>query len=104
VECAAVRAGVPVDARIESGRTPIHALHRLWSSEHFDRIVAPAPAQRGPGFTPKDLQWILVHAPSETVILKPDPEIHAAPAGIRRFRRPEGDEPAEIIVATRSAA
>ena len=83
VECAAVRAGVPVDARIESGRTPIHALHRLWSAEHFDRIVAPAPAQRGPGFTPKDLQWILVHAPSETVILKPDPDestldVHAA--------------------------
>jgi hypothetical protein len=81
VECAAARAGVPVDARIESGRTPIHALHRLWSVEHFDRIVAPAPAQRGPGFTPKDLQWILVHAPSETVILKPDPQTHAADAG-----------------------
>ena len=107
VECAAVRAGVPVDARIESGRTPIHALHRLWSAEHFDRIVAPAPAQRGPGFTPKDLQWILVHSPSETVILKPDPETHVAPdgsAGIHRFRRPGGNEPTEVIVATRSAA
>ena len=107
VECAAVRAGVPVDARIESGRTPIHALHRLWSAEHFDRIVAPAPAQRGPGFTPKDLQWILVHAPSETVILKPDPETHGAnagSAGVRRTWRPGVDEPTEIIVATRSAA
>ena len=81
VECAAVRAGVPVDARIESGRTPIHALHRLWSVEHFDRIVAPAP-----GFTPKDLQWILMNAPSETVILKPDPktpDANAGSAGIR---------------------
>src|SRR5262249_2560195 len=29
VEHAALRAGVPVDARVESGRTPIHALQRL---------------------------------------------------------------------------
>ena len=27
------------------------------------------------GFTPKELQWILVHAPSETVILRPDPTL-----------------------------
>jgi nucleotide-binding universal stress UspA family protein len=74
VENEASRAGVPVDARIEAGRTPTHALQRLWGVEHFDRIVAPAPAHRGLGFTPKDLQWILTHAPSETVILKPDPD------------------------------
>ena len=43
VEHAALRAGVPVDARIESGRTPIHALKRLWEAERFDRIVVPAP-------------------------------------------------------------
>ncbi len=46
VEHAALRAGVPVDARIESGRTPVHALKRLWETEHFDRIVVPAPAGR----------------------------------------------------------
>jgi nucleotide-binding universal stress UspA family protein len=74
VETEASRAEVPVDARIEAGRTPTHALQRLWEVEHFDRIVAPAPTHRGPGFTPKDLQWILTHAPSETVILKPDPD------------------------------
>jgi hypothetical protein len=62
-----------VDARIESGRTPIHALKRLWSVEHFDRIVVPAPTGRTPGFTPKDLTWMLTHAPSETLILRPDP-------------------------------
>ena len=49
VEHAALRAGVPVDARIESGRTPIHALQRLWEAEHFDRIVVPAPAGRSAG-------------------------------------------------------
>ena len=44
VEHAALRAGVPVDARIEKGRTLTHALKRLWEVERFDRIVAPAPA------------------------------------------------------------
>jgi nucleotide-binding universal stress UspA family protein len=66
VEHAALRSGVPVDARIESGRTPVHALQRLWESEHFDRIVVPAR-----GFTPKDLTWMLTHAPSETLIFRP---------------------------------
>ncbi len=74
VENAALKAGVPVDARIESGRTPIHALQRLWDAESFDRIVVPAPTGREPGFTPRDLLWILTHAPSETVILRPQPE------------------------------
>ena len=57
----------PVDARIEKGRTPTHALRRLWEVEHFDRIVAPAR----PGFTPKELTWMLTHAPAETVVLRP---------------------------------
>ena len=69
------RAGISVDARVETGRTPTHALQRLWEAEHFDRIVAPAPARRGPGFTPKELQWILMNAPSETAILRPDPTL-----------------------------
>ena len=73
IEHAALRAGVPVDARIESGRTPIHALKRLWDVESFDRIVVPAPVGRSPGFTPKDLTWMLTHAPSQTLILRPDP-------------------------------
>ena len=75
VEHAASRAGVPVDARVESGRTPIHALERLWRVEQFDRIVIPAPAGREPGFTPKELLWMLTNAPSETLILRPDPTL-----------------------------
>jgi hypothetical protein len=73
VEHAALREGVAVDARVESGRTPIHALQRLWGVERFDRIIVPAPIGRHPGFTPKDLAWMLTHAPSETLILRPDP-------------------------------
>jgi hypothetical protein len=74
VEHAALRAGVPVDARIEKGRTPTHALRRLWEVERFDRILAPAPVANGGGFTLKDLTWILAHAPGETLVLKPAPQ------------------------------
>jgi hypothetical protein len=78
VEHAASRAGVAVDARVESGRTPIHSLERLWDVERFDRIVVPAPAGREPGFTPRELLWMLTNAPSETVILRPDPALREA--------------------------
>jgi hypothetical protein len=71
VEHAAVRAGVPVDARIEKGRTLTHAVKRLWEAEDFDRIVAPAPANGREGFNAKELAWLLVNAPSETLVLKP---------------------------------
>jgi hypothetical protein len=71
VEHAALRAGVPVDARIEKGRTLTHALRRLWEAESFDRIVAPAPAPGREGFTEKELAWLLTNSPSETVVLKP---------------------------------
>jgi hypothetical protein len=66
VELAALREGVPVDARIEKGRTVTHAVKRLWTEEEFDRIVAAAPS-----FTPKELAWLLTNSPAETVVLKP---------------------------------
>jgi hypothetical protein len=89
VEHAALRSGVPVDARIEKGRTPTHALSRLWDAETFDRVIAPAPADEHnglrSGFSPRDLTWILSHAPAETLVLKPapshgdvSPALHAA--------------------------
>jgi hypothetical protein len=73
VEHVALQARVAVDARIEKGRTATHALRRLWEIERFDRIVAPAPTARSGGFTPKDLTWILTHAPTETLVLRPSP-------------------------------
>jgi hypothetical protein len=87
VEHAATRAGVAVDGRVETGRAPTHALERLWSVEHFDRIVVPAPAGRAAGFTPKDLLWILTHAPSETLILRPSPEGDSAGGGQEELAR-----------------
>jgi nucleotide-binding universal stress UspA family protein len=73
VEVAATRAKVPVDARIERGRTPVDALRKLWEAESFDRIIVPAPPPDRPGFSAKDLTWILTHSPAETIILRPHP-------------------------------
>ena len=73
VEHAALRAGVPVDARIEKGRSSTHALQRLWDEERFDRVLAPAPTGRNGGFSSRDVSWILAHSPAETIVLKPPP-------------------------------
>jgi nucleotide-binding universal stress UspA family protein len=80
VENASLRKGIPVDARIERGRTPIDALNRLWAAEQFDRIVVPARSPGHPGFAPRDLSWMLEHAPSETLVLRPSPDDDAADA------------------------
>ncbi len=80
VEHAALRGGVPVDARIEQGRTAAHALRRLWEVENFDRLVVPARAGDHDGFDPKELSWLLTHAPTETLVLRPSPRLEAVPA------------------------
>ncbi len=71
VELAARRARVPVDARIERGRSPIDVLSRLWEVESFDRVVVPAPAPGRAGFSAKDISWMLEHAPGEVLVLRP---------------------------------
>jgi nucleotide-binding universal stress UspA family protein len=80
VELAARRAGVPVDARIERGRSPIDTLQRLWDVETFERIVVPAPAPGHSGFSSKDLTWMLDHAPGEVLVLRPSPNAEATPS------------------------
>lgn len=93
VEHAALRAGVPVDARIEKGRSTTHALRRLWDVEQFDRIVAPAPTNGRSGFSLKDTTWLLANSPMETIVLKPTPlrPTHRSPirvpAALSRRRR-----------------
>jgi hypothetical protein len=52
-------------------------------AERFARVTS-APAARG-RFTPKDLQWILTHAPSETIILRPDPHLSSEPDDELRY-------------------
>lgn len=74
IEQRAAAQGVPVDARIERGRTYRHALVRLLSDESFDRVVVPATAAQGSGFSGEDLVWLLEQAPTEVLILRPGPE------------------------------
>ncbi len=71
VELRAQREGVPVDARLERGRSLRDALRRLWDVERFDRILLPVPADSRAGFDERDVAWILMHAPTETLALRP---------------------------------
>lgn len=64
--------GVPVDARLERGRTARHALMRAIECERYDRIVVAAAAPGAPGFAPDDVAWLLAHAPGEIVVVRPD--------------------------------
>ena len=68
--------GVPVDARIERGRSYRHALARLLERESFDRVVVSATADGGEGLSGDDLVWLLRKAPAEVLILRPAPDDH----------------------------
>ena len=72
IEQRAVALGVPVDARIERGRTFRHALREAIEHEHFDRIVVAAASARSEGFHGDDIAWLLDHAPGEVLIVRPD--------------------------------
>ncbi len=74
IEQRAAAQGVPVDARVERGRSYRHALERLLAREQYDRVVVPATAQVAAGFSGEDLVWLLEKAPAEVLILRPDPE------------------------------
>ncbi len=71
IEQRAASQGVSVDSRIERGRSYRHALERLLSRECFDRVVVPATAEAGAGFSGDDLVWLLEKAPAEVLILRP---------------------------------
>jgi Universal stress protein family len=76
IEQRAARAEVPVDARIERGRTVRHALRELIAHERFERMVVAAGSNgSGEGFTPEDVAWLLAHVPGELIALRP---AHAA--------------------------
>jgi nucleotide-binding universal stress UspA family protein len=74
IEQRATAQGVPVDARIERGRSYRHALARLLERETFDRVVVSATATGTAGFSGDDLVWLLEKAPAEVMILRPGPE------------------------------
>jgi len=72
IEQRAARLHVPVDSRIEMGRTARHALQELLEGERFDRIVVPAATHTSEGFSGEDIAWLLEHAPGEIVVLRPE--------------------------------
>jgi nucleotide-binding universal stress UspA family protein len=74
IEQRATAQGVSIDSRIERGRSYRHALARLLDQERFDRVVVPATAEVGAGFSGDDLVWLLEKAPAEVLILRPGPE------------------------------
>jgi nucleotide-binding universal stress UspA family protein len=101
IEQRAARFGVPVDARIERGRTYQHALRETIEHERFDRIVIAAATHGGPGFDADDVAWLLENAPGEIVVLRPDSDKQVQPPTLRlprvrrsRGRRPRGPRPA----------
>jgi nucleotide-binding universal stress UspA family protein len=74
IEHRAAAYGVPVDARVERGRTYRHALRQTIATERFERIVMAAATDGGPGFGPDDVAWLLATAPGEIIVLRPGPE------------------------------
>ncbi len=71
IEQRAARAEVPVDSRIERGRTVRHALRELIAHESFERIVVAAGADSsGEGFTPEAVAWLLTNVPGEVIVLR----------------------------------
>ncbi len=72
IEQRALRAHVPVDSRIERGRTVRHALRELMEHERFERMVVAAGANGGgEGFAAEDVAWLVQHAPGELIALRP---------------------------------
>jgi nucleotide-binding universal stress UspA family protein len=75
IEQRATSQDVPVDSRIERGRSYRHALKRLLEHEEFERVVVPASSNEGgAGLSGNDLVWLLEKAPTEVLILRPGPE------------------------------
>jgi hypothetical protein len=96
IEQRAAAQGVPVDARIERGRSYRHALTRLLEQEDVDRVVVSATALSRSGFSGDDLVWLLEEAPAEVLILRPGPEDTATIRGNGAIRRSVGNRPGGI--------
>jgi nucleotide-binding universal stress UspA family protein len=71
IEQRALALGVPVDPRIERGRTARHALREAIAHERFDRLVVAAARGRSEGLHADDIGWLLEEAPGEVVVVRP---------------------------------
>jgi nucleotide-binding universal stress UspA family protein len=89
VEQRAGQQGIPVDSRIERGRTFRHAMRELMEHEDFDQIVVAAATNGSDGLSPADIAWLLANAPGEIIVLRP-PLKTTFP---RRLREDHGSAP-----------
>jgi len=80
IEQRAARSGVPVESRIERGRTVRHALRQVLAAERYDRLVVAAGTAHTDGLSADDVAWLLEHAPGEVVVLRPGDEAALAAA------------------------
>jgi nucleotide-binding universal stress UspA family protein len=87
IEQRAAKFDVPVDARIERGRSYRHALRQAIAKQRFDRIVIAASDHNGPGFGPDDVRWLLDNAPGEIVVLRSSSDERLEPPETHRPRR-----------------
>lgn len=71
IERRAVTFGVPVDSRIDRGRSLRHALGELMGHERYERLVVVAAGEASQGLDPDDIAWLLRHARGEIVVLRP---------------------------------
>ena len=85
----AMLAGVPVDSRIERGRTLRHALLELVGHEQFDTMVVAAVDGTEAGFHPDDIGWLLEHVDGEIIVIRSGGRIGFTPrhGRVRRVRR-----------------
>jgi nucleotide-binding universal stress UspA family protein len=74
IEQRAAAQHIPVDARVQRGRSYRHALSRLLDSEQFDRVIISAADDPRRGLSGEDLLWAIDHANAEVLILRPAPE------------------------------
>ena len=99
IEQRAVAFGVPVDARIERGRSFRHAVRQTIAHERFDRIVVAAADSERHGLGPEDVAWLLRSVPGEIVVVRPasDDAILAPP--VETGHGPVTGEPRDSPVA-----
>lgn len=89
VEQRAVVAGVPVESRIERGRSLRHALQELAAHEQFDAMVVAAVDATEAGFHPDDIGWLLSHIDGEIIVIRADGRtgLRRRPGRMHRIRR-----------------
>ena len=100
IEQRAFGLGVPVDARIERGRTLRHAMREAIAHER----LRPPRRRRGErprseGFHGDDIAWLLDHAPGEVVVIRPDGDDRVSLRRRASLRR----QPAPQMFASASA-